>query len=419
MIYNGTAGILSQNGNALTQRIKSLTYQVQGSYFPQGYYNFGNDGNVINGNERATFISSDPNSVTINYGDGTVVVKQFEQVSGDYVFGYDLGDETGSHIIPQHQFTDGFTGIRNITFEFEKPLSLNEIQFAFIQLRGSLPYEVSLFSNLKIIQYSFGSYVQTQPDTFPGNLQSLTLANIFQQKKTIIPDSVFESNITTLSAAGSYNLADNISSNFFKINQLKDSLSYLDFTGCEINQLPVEISECVELEDLRITGNNFSEIPTEIGSLVNLNRLYLGGGQLENNSLKDWNNLNKLENLWLPYPSIDLSGMPQNWSGLKSLSSFLFFKQFINSSERFDEFIEHFYSLCTTNAYLDVSSAPGSEQYPEQFRNISWGHGTLSFTGVKQAPVGYQQGVSNGNAQTNGEKVYVLQNQLGHTITHA
>lgn len=91
--------------------------------------------------------------------------------------------------------------------------------------------------------------------------------------------------------------------------------------------------------------------------------------------------------------------------------------QWLTARDNFDEYVDNMYALVVQNGSITNNSGQFIE-YPNRFRNISWGHGTLSFTGAKVAPAGYVQGVSNGTPANQGEKVYVLQNQYGHTITH-
>src|SRR5690606_32572299 len=120
----------------------------------------------------------------VNYGDGNVFVKEFQSISGSYKAGYSFRavDAGASWLIPQHVYIDGFTGVRNITFEFENPNPITRIDFNFIQLRGNLPSELNVFSGVEILRYQFASFIETIPDSFPPALLEYTLSTSITTK---------------------------------------------------------------------------------------------------------------------------------------------------------------------------------------------------------------------------------------------
>lgn len=423
MFYSIDGNIVKLEGGFPQRKINSLTYQAKGSWFPRSFYNYSDETtNTISGPEELVFESDTPNAITVSYGDGTVVTREFElQPSGRYRIGYDLGDETLDWVIPQHSYSDNFTGIRNIVFEFEHPETLNGISSRFVLLHGSLPSEVNSFGNLKKLLYLRSMYISTIPDSIPDSLQNLTFSSVFIEKPKKIIDSVFSSSIEVLGISNSYDLSNIVSSNLFKINQLKNTLYSLSAEGVDMVALPDSIRECILLSNLRISNNKFTEIPPQLNSLVNLSRLYVGSdsGTATNTDLPLWDNLTKLSTIFIQFDNLDLSQIPSKWKYLFSLNYLLQFKHMVTTNQRFDEFVEHFYTLCTNEGNITQDANAFGGIYPNRFRNISWGHSSLAFTGTKQAPTGYIQGVSNGNPVNEGEKVYVLQNQYGHTITHA
>ena len=113
-----------------------------------------------------------------------------------------------------------------------------------------------------------------------------------------------------------------------------------------------------------------------------------------------------------------INTIPQKWTGFKSLKSFTVFQFDIQSDTSFDIFINTFYELCTTNGFLNPASTQAvNTGFPEQFRDIPWGHSSLTQTGEILEPTGYVQGSSNGTPTNQGEKIYVLVNNYGHTVT--
>jgi len=405
MIYTGTAGILSQNGYALTQKVNSLTFSIQGIVFPKHYASGDLGGSLV-------FGLSQPTTATVNYGDGTV----------ENLVSYPSGSVHIIEFSEDHYHHDyQYVFKSKIVIEFANLKLLKYIRVNNAELVGEFPAEVEYAINFEELVL-----VRTQKlNSIPlgifksGKMKNFQTSSATLNKLNKLPDSIFENTLEQLQSNGGFDLSDILVSNFFKINQLKDTLYFLDLRNCEIEEFPAELAECTELTDLKASDNPITHFPQSIANLPKLTVLYIGDKADVEVTSWPYLNLPKLEQFLIYISNMNLFEVPYKWVGLKSLSSISVFQFFITTSPRFDEFIEHFYTLCTSNAYLDVASVPSGEEYPEQFRNISWGHSSLSFTGLKQAPIGYQQGISNGNPQTNGEKVYVLQNQLGHTITHA
>lgn len=295
------------------------------------------------------------------------------------------------------------------------------IGFRGVYLYNSLPEELNHFSRISQIIYQGCLYIDEVPNSIPTSLKHYDFRDTISNLSVKIEDEIFNSEIEVFRTSSSYNLSDNILSNFFKINQLKNTLRVLEFAYCNNYILPIELKECLLLRDLRMTGNKYDHIPDIISYLPNLRLCYLGSTEtLVNNSIPIMNG-EKLESLILWFTDdIDFSDIPTSFAGLLSLNLLpIFHNQMNSSNSRFNEFINHFYTLITNEANITQDPNAFGGEYPYRFRNISWGHGSLSFTGTKQAPTGYVQGVSNGTPANEGEKVYVLQNQYGHVIDHA
>lgn len=421
MIYTIDGKFVTIDNKLFERKVKTLTYQVDGSWFPMSYQDTTNSGSQ-RADELLIFHSKTPNTITINYGDGNVVTKQFEYVSANiYKVAYSTvpAEATANWRIPRHTYTDGNSGARTITFEFEDAQSISYLSATWTRFLIALPRETIFFEGLTYLRYLRGGYVTSVPDAFPPNLDSYTISGTVTGLLLQIPDTVFSSKISVLNISAAYNLSDTISSNFFKINQLKATLREFSAEGTEMIRLTESIRECTNLTNLQVGNNKFTSIPAQVDSLPLLVRLYVGnvlGSSLTDTTIPTWYNLQNLSSLAFSFPDANLSDIPNAWKYLYSLNNFVTFNSFISSDAKFDEFIPYFYTLCTENGSIVAggSAAP----YPNRFRSISWGHSALSFTGAKVAPTGYVQGVSNGTLTTNGQRVYVLQNQYNHTIAH-
>lgn len=409
MAFRRVDGKLAKvDGKFSFRNVNTLTFEVYGSQFPETNYTA-----LFLQNFLITFHSKQ--SLTINWGDGFST--QYSDISSFNV------KSNGSTPIQPYIYQDGNTGSRLITFTFDSLLLVRGITIEFTKLTGTFPIELGESKTLEVINLR-----STELNGFPDSLSNIGSLKTWITRQAIIgglhskiPDGIFNSNIEILIVSGTYDLSNNIASNFFKINQIKNSLIQFSADACKIKTLVEEIRQCIGITDLRINSNDFDEFPKQIESLTQLNWLSVGNlnFQVIDGSLIDFSNHSKLKRLLIFISNLNLFEIPIKWNGLFSLENMVEgFNIFINTNARFDEFITHFYTLCTQNGSITNNSGQFAT-YPNRFRNISWGHGTLSFTGAKVAPAGYVQGVSNGTPANEGEKVYVLQNQYGHLITHA
>jgi hypothetical protein len=195
----------------------------------------------------------------------------------------------------------------------------------------------------------------------------------------------------------------------------------LNFIGCSINFLPQSLSQCVLLSDLRLLRNPIRN-PEVLEDLLNLDRLYIDCDSFEN-GLFETTLLTKMETLFLGSMTEDLiNEIPLKWTGFKALEDIIGFGNTTRTTPLFQTFIENFYILCTENGFLDPSSTEAQNTgFPEQFRDVSWGaiNDWITVSDTIQAPSGFSLGISNGNPANNAEKIYVLVENYGHTVTLA
>lgn len=408
MIYSVDGNIVSIDGNLTERKVKSLTYQFKGDVFPESTHSLGTVSSL-------TFRSDGPNSITVNFGDGSFYTRNFELDGSSYVAQMSIST-TAKGLIPTHTYTDGFIGLRNITFEFESPEKIITTESNYARLYGALPVEVSQFKNISKISHGATISIDTIPDVFPDKLKEYFMSRISTYRRDRIPDELFNTPLESLTLTNSFDLSDNITSNFFKINQFKETLTNLQVSGCLIIEFPESLYECSKLSRLIASGgnNNFIKIPDLGNSFPVINRIQLTSSSLIDKSIPVWD-LPNLVNLEFTFTDCILSDIPNSWKTLYSLSSLVIS---VGSNQRFNELVDALYELCTVNGAITHDESNFGGEYPNRFRNISWGFGTLSFTGEKVAPPGYVQGVSNGTPTTQGQKAFVLQNQYNHTITH-
>jgi hypothetical protein len=404
-MYSVGGKIVSVGNKFPEFRINTLTFEVIGDRFPS----------PSNSSLYGFVISfSSPMSYKINYGDG--VVDSFNNLTN-----YSVGRANPEDA---HEYIDGNTSNRFVTFEFEDLTKISGIYIQFVNVTGSFPVEIGFIKKLGTLNLR-----STDFDSFPSsffdlrNLDTITLRQALSFKFPTIFDGIFLNVLTSLTLESSFDLEDHISSNFFKINQLSETLTFLNIQRCNLTDLPVEIESLKKITYLWALFNNFSKLPTEVLELPELKNLKLGNSPPRNvidTTMLDFNNPNckKIEQLTFRIQNLDFSEISIKWAGLKSLDSMGLFGDMVTTNARFDEFTDQMYDLVIENGFLDTSSTEAQlEEFPEQFRNIVWGASSLTQTGIIEAPPQFVQGSNNGNPINQGQKIYVLVNNYGHTIT--
>lgn len=409
MIFTSQNRILTINGKAIERKTNTLSFAVDETQFPTQY-------GSLAGQFTLTFYKAQ--NVSVNFGDGTVINYVTTIVGSDHQIFFRTDGASGQ---TPHIYTDGNTGTRIVTFTFSELIELKAVVIQFCTVLGAFPVEIGVARKLETL-----SLRSLKISTFPASLTFLnTIKNWITRNAIInvipqISEGLFNSPLETLTISGTYDLSDLIASNFFKIDQLKNTIVNFQADLNNINAFPYEIIQCQKLKDIRCDFNNFSALPIQIESLPNLEYLLIGNQSYKVTNLRmlDFSNSPKLQTIIFRIDNLNLTDLVTKWAGLKSLTNLgaSNFNNFIATNARFNEFIDVFYTLCTTNGSIvnNGSAAP----YPNRFRNIAWGHASLTFTGTKTAPAGYVQGVSNGSPVTQGHKVFILQNQMNHTITH-
>jgi hypothetical protein len=422
-MYSVGGKIVSVGNKFPEKRVNTLTFQVQGVQFPDYVLSFNDTRNVV------YFDSSVPNSVTVNWGDGEIETFNFgtDVFAAPYRIGWKANGQPttnstliGDTLAGRHVYQDGNSELRTITFTFNDLSKITSTIFSFTRLYGQFPLEIGSATNLKTIELGRTKFLTGLPSTLISNknIEFFIFSDAFVNILDNIPDGIFENKVIVLRGSSSFDLSDRISSNFFKINNLADSITELNLESCSITMLPKSLSECVLLSDLRI-GDNPIKNPEVLETLFNLDRLYIGCGSFEN-GLFETTLLTALRSFWITSLTESLIfEIPLKWTGLKALTNFVRFQNVVRTNPLFQTFIENFYTLCTQNGFLDPSSTEAlNTGFPEQFRDISWGNGNDWFTVTNpiQAPSGFSLGISNGTPANNAEKIYVLVENYGHTV---
>lgn len=422
MIYRiGNNIVRMPNGAIAEKKITSFSMIIDDVGFPY---------DPTGGNDRGFgLMSRKPFKMTLNAGDEVFEFTAYNAGSGgayflsisptgDFINGFN--NNYRENMYQSVTFQNQSSGTREVTIEIDGFEDIETLYMSRFNVHGAISGNIKFMRNLQRLHLENLNHI-TQ---FPEDLSSLTelrdmrLSSLSQTRLSKIPDSFFTLDLTFFQANGIFDLSDPIASNLFKINQFENLLQlYLQSSSIN-NYFPNDFATFKDsITNLRLTGNTFDIFPPVIDLYENLTNYYTGNIGKSDAVAPMFNSATK-KKLSLLYIAGHIEiNIHQTWIELYSISQILNMHTWITARDNFDEFVDNMYSLVTQNGSITQDSGEFVE-YPNRFRNISWGHGTLSFTGAKVAPAGYVQGVSNGTPTNQGEKVYVLQNQYGHTITH-
>ncbi len=206
-------------------------------------------------------------------------------------------------------------------------LILNENRFQ------TIPAEIRNFEELFWLEMA-GNQIETIPDWL-GQMRELGYLNIENNRLTYLPGSLFYSpHLKTINAPGNQisqlqllngQFLDQITHFDLERNPLAEfpldllalkGLSWLNLDQCNLQTMPEEIGQLLNLETLSLIGNPLKSLPDGICHLINLTFLRLGDCNLD--ALPDRiGDLQKLESLSMNFPT--LGDFPPSMQALTSL----------------------------------------------------------------------------------------------------
>lgn len=394
--------------------------------FPNSYYLTKTPGYSIG---NIAIKASEATSVTINFGDGTIVKSDFVLVgTGDYRFAMSvqdeaLGDGYEAGRIPAHIYTDGLIE-HKVSFTFTNKSVIISVATNLIRLFRQYPEQVSAFNNLKAFQLTYPIGITSLPLSFTTNksIENFILSgtNVLGSR---IPDEILSLPLKALTVSGSVNLSDVNASNMKGLIKLKSTLLQLSISGCLVSELPTEFSQFEVITSLTVDSNRFTSPPIQINSLTTLTYISLLGGFSGSTYLEGWGDLSNLINLttisiaagYVPKGNLFTTTLPTYFGNFTKLKAIAAQGTFWQTQVRCDEFVTNFY-----NKIITIASLTGANTLP--FRGISVSYNSTIYpqfnlrpSGTYQSPSGFSLGVSNGTPASAMERIWVLENQYGHT----
>lgn len=426
---------------ALGNTTPILRFRVRGTSFPC----FDNNA-PTNFPGSLTARSSAPNTMHIDYGDGTSADFTLTFISGNNYYQRILRHTDSTvHYYPEYETLgeDQYAlPERVITISFTDPQSVIYFSHSYQNIYGEYPNEIGLFPNLGYL----GTANTRQVTKFPldwrnSKLTGLQCSGLWQNqyKTQPLPLTLLDTPLTSLIVSGSYDFSDMVTSNFALIPQkLKDTLVTLGLTYCSLPDLPSDFVDLTKLRTLYINDGNFEEIekiPDLISTMTWLTTLYLVGGSYSGRcNVREWPDLSNFTNLQSLYTynmTTYKSGIPL-WSttlpdwfyNLYNLKTWTVGGVYWQTQERCDEFVNNFYDYVVAHASITDTGVLSTNTLRDMRVNYYTSSTTANLntynkrpSGILQQPVGYVQGVNNGTPSSPLEKIWVLQEQYDQIWT--
>ena len=414
-------GRFTMNGKAVMLNEKFVEYNngalslyVRGDHFPYSNYEPPNPSTQNYNNSYFLALSSESNTATVDYGDGNVVNYTFK--SNQLLFtASTITENTTTQ--SRHNYANTIEGDRLIRIRFGKPDKIYSIKTQYVSLYGEFPSEVSNLKSLSeiVVNQSNLTKIPVSMASLPS-LKKLTLSAIGTAISNRIPDEFLSLKLENFICAASVNFSDVNASNLvnFLNSQNATTLKYLKIDSCNMTSMPDEITNLAVLEEFHFGSLNlFERMPGQINSLTSLKFLNPAAGITVAPYFKYWSSVENLINLTTiscGFASNLETYLPE---GLKSCTKLkvLTIMGTYDTKVRIDEFINNFYDFILANA-----SKSGANTLP--FRGITLDCRGGSSTGTFQQPAGYISGSSDGAPITPRERLWLLVNQYGHTITY-
>ncbi|HIB37990.1 hypothetical protein [Mesonia sp.] len=422
-----------KGGKIVNRLIKTLAFETKGDRFPTTSYSGNYNNNNPFGNERVYFDFIAPCEIIIEFGDGISQIYTASQINtnlyriGFTVSGNPINELDENTIRPTHFYDDENIGTRIISFTFSNPETFLGYFSNRIIFQGNPPDTLDKFPNFEDFTMAGANELTSLPVALPNSLKKFDVGNSLIARLNQIPDSIFNTQMERLVLAGLFDLSNSEISNLFKINQLKTTLTTLRLDDCKLKSLPEEMGQLEVIDFLNLISSEFDIFPDQFKSCESLTRLYIGNrsnynsGALADATYPDSTNLINLRYLDIQFSNLSMGeDLKEFLRPLVSIYQIIpgFFTVSVGTVERLDQFINTIYEVVTEEAYLDPSSAPVSELYPNKHRGVVWGHSSLQPTGTVEAPPEFQLGASNGNPQHPGHQVYVLMSNYSHNTPY-
>ena len=381
------------------------------------------------------FVFNTPGTITIDYGDG--VVKTFNTYSYDaYTNCFYITANTAYPDLlayhPIHNYSGGVAS-RTVKISYNRGLlkSFNQTQnmgylpqpfnfewAAHLQLEtfsmSTIDYVTSINLNgltnntnplLKNLSVTFFNVASEYYNHAPIQLFNLKLDYLIIGSPGYATNSTIAG--TNLTELANYPIAATLKRLTIS-NALNDALGLpTNFTSANF---PL-------LTDFGISGNNYTTIPAQVNQLTGLKTLRL----ISAISITSWGTISALTQL----NTIDfqfnttaylLGNFPAYFNGFTGLRSFLYNGAGQHVQSVCTAIVDIVYDLITRNAPL-TGANNGSVPFRGMNINLTVYNFTTAVNGTVQAPGGYTAGSSNGAPANAGEKIYVLRNQYGTTIS--
>ncbi|MFP9114314.1 hypothetical protein ACLI1A_10240 [Flavobacterium sp. RHBU_3] len=412
-----------------------LVLKGVGSKFP---FTTSNNSSLPYAVNAMNFRFSVPDTITIDYGDGTVTTFNtftYASVANVFIISANLyyTDLQAQH--PVHNYADGLSIERTVKISYNRSNLIRYYQSANIGFSVQ-PFNFIWAAHPALQEF----YLSAMSFVTTLNLDGLT-ANSCPFLKVLdltcfasasewynhAPVSVFNipaenlwigspgySSNTTINGTNLHEIANYPIKNYL-VNLRLTSMGLTDTLGLPSNWTSTNLPA---LRLLQISaGNAYTSIPAQVNSLTLLTQLIMSGST----ALTAYGNISALKDSlvtldWQSSTTVySLGNYPSYFDTFTKLRSISYANCGQSTQSVCTAIVDILYNLVTRNAPL-TGANNGTVPYRGMTFNLTVSTGTTAVNGTIQAPTGFVLGSSNGSPANTGEKIYILRNQYGATV---
>lgn len=408
-------------------------------------------------NTQLTFYCSNSFSAHVNYGDGYEEDIEATRVTDGYCLGWrsldieyekspsssnggwDVGGALyggGGYFVPRsnYKFKDG-SGIHKVIITFSREVT--KLYSAYNQFSEFPIIQLTELRELTLIN-SRCSNINWKRIQGMKNLTNLSIRSIVNYRFTAFPDELFQmTNLTNLSMEdfGKFDSDEAIEASNIRNFKILTKLRNLNLYGNGIYKYIKEFNELKQLRTFNLGSNignpiktpDFSEVEKiELPNLSSFSFMqrYGDGTNNDPNDNRKWGEEINGKLTDGVSSSLSLTGIWTNCStGITEFPKYLQnsrikaynFTKSMQTVERVNKFVDLVYNA-TIKGTMNSSNPMWGKRYNLYTSAQPW---SKRPSGKNQAPSGFVKGSSNGNPQSQMEKVYVLVNNYSCTFNVA
>jgi hypothetical protein len=435
VVLRSASGRIVRSGGKAYTGAEPLIFTGTSNTFP---FTFQNIAGQAPPNSALQLVFTVATTVKIDYGDGTVRYLNTIPTGQSYANSVIIAANNtigAPYTDAQYTYPDGLNILRTVKISYDRG-SLREYRHSYNWGMPQQPLNFAWYAhnrletfanqaayvtdiNLVGLSSTTNPYLKTLSVSFFGS------SSQFYNK---IPESILQIPLENLTLGGiGYNnqgmTMAQMNIDKIGINPIKDTLKSLTFINItawtDAQGLPANFVNLTALESISFNSARYTTFPAPLNAMT-----WLKGFNYNNSSayLTGWSgieNLINLDNINFNYSTVvaGFGNFPTAWNNFTKLRTVSFANSGVQIAANTTAYVDMLYDFITRNNTPKTGSNSGTIPFRGMILNLSANGSATNVTGTVQAPAGFVLGSNNGTPANTGEKIYVLRNQYGTTVT--